>query len=376
MRSVFLVVNQVAKPYGSSRVALSLAGELAKQLDVIVVTSDGDALGNRVQLPPDVSHVHLRRPAGPAGHAIFALRLAAVLWRARRDPGAGVIGFLTVTNFAVRVATFLNRWRGAIVLTEHNIQSKALLTYGPKGRWLARSMRWMYNGRLTVVGVSKAVVRDLTEQLGIAGCMLVAIYNPVDGVHGQVETPTPLQNCQSPEASVGTDDFVCVAELKKVKRHDILISAMKYVRTPGRLVLLGDGAEEVALRRLAHELQVDEKVVFLGRVERPWEVARCARASLLVPAYEGFGLVAVESAVHGVRPIGLAVDGLAEVLDMIGGDIVVDSNNPEQLARNVAAVLDATYSRPWAADKMGLSAFDSVNVARKYLAVLKNARKG
>ena len=81
-----------------------------------------------------------------------------------------------------------------------------------------------------------------------------------------------------------------VSRLHPLKRVSLLLQAMKHVKSQTvRVVVAGTGEEEEALRRLAAELEISERVQFLGRIDEETllsHYARC-RAVFFAPCMMG-----------------------------------------------------------------------------------------
>ena len=105
-----------------------------------------------------------------------------------------------------------------------------------------------------------------------------------------------------PPRAYRTEDYPCtifaVSRLHPLKRLDLLVKALKHVDSADlRAVIVGTGEEDEALRRLASELGVADRVKFLGHVDDETLVscyARC-RAVFFAPYKEDFGFVTLES---------------------------------------------------------------------------------
>lgn len=118
------------------------------------------------------------------------------------------------------------------------------------------------------------------------------------------------------------EGFLCAGRLTARKGFDLALRAL----TMGRLRMAGQGPDEPLLRSLAAGLPVE----FLGPVDdlTP-EYLRC-RAVVMPSREEGFGLVALEAALHAVPVIASRVDGLPEVVaDGESGLLVEPENVPE-----------------------------------------------
>jgi glycosyltransferase involved in cell wall biosynthesis len=108
------------------------------------------------------------------------------------------------------------------------------------------------------------------------------------------------------------------------------------------LVVAGSGSLSGALPRLAAELGIAERVLFVGPVRDDERLADWYRAAdlfvLPTTAYEGFGMATVEALASGTPVVGTAVGATPEVLGPLDPRLVSTSADPEPLA---AAITDA-----------------------------------
>ena len=95
----------------------------------------------------------------------------------------------------------------------------------------------------------------------------------------------------------------CVGRLSKQKNFSFALrvfNGLSQLEPSARMVIVGGGEEEEALKRLATELQIDNKVVFTGiraDIERFYSLFDC----LLMPSlYEGLPVTAVEAQASGL----------------------------------------------------------------------------
>ncbi|MGA9875218.1 MAG: glycosyltransferase family 4 protein [Solirubrobacteraceae bacterium] len=146
-----------------------------------------------------------------------------------------------------------------------------------------------------------------------------------------------------------------VGKLIAAKGVDLLLAAWPLVlcrRPRARLVVIGFGSERE--RYEAAAAQLGESVIFTGRLDHE-ELADVLPAceALVVPSTfpEAFGMVAVEAAACGVLPISAGHSGLAEVSEVIAGEIpaqasewlsfAVDDDAVRAIAERVVAWLEA-----------------------------------
>jgi glycosyltransferase involved in cell wall biosynthesis len=195
----------------------------------------------------------------------------------------------------------------AVVATEHSLGDSQL-----EGRPLTAGVRALYLlgerlGRSTVA-VSPTVAARLTRW-GVPAPRVTVVPNGIDLARFAFDPVARLRTRD--RLGLPADAFVVggIGRLAPGKRFGVLIRAL--ARLPGdcRLLLVGGGPEEGALRRTAREAGVAERVLFTG--ERPYlpdgsagpglPALASAMDVLAAPsAEEAFGLAVVEALAAGL----------------------------------------------------------------------------
>jgi glycosyltransferase involved in cell wall biosynthesis len=157
--------------------------------------------------------------------------------------------------------------------------------------------------------------------------------------------------------------FLYVGRMAPSKRVDDMIRALAlYLQAgrEGRLWLVGDGSEAYlgSLRALAAELDVTDRVEFLGRLGSAEKHERMARAAVLLmaSAREGWGLSVTEAAACGTPAVVYAVPGLRDAVRDDETGLIVEPK-PAALAAGMARLMGdrslydrlATEGRRWSA---------------------------
>ena len=156
------------------------------------------------------------------------------------------------------------------------------------------------------------------------------------------------------------------------KGFDVMLRAFALLRQRGlelKLRIGGDGPERGALKRLAGELVVADRVEFTGWVDAPADFLHGLDLFALPSRVEPFGLVVAESMAAGVPIVATDIDGPKEILrdGQLGSLCAPD--DPGALADAIAAALadwPATLERAKAAQAYALSHF-SLEAGRERL---------
>ncbi|WP_267222276.1 glycosyltransferase family 4 protein [Dyella silvae] len=143
------------------------------------------------------------------------------------------------------------------------------------------------------------------------------------------------------------------------KRTDLVVKAMRHVRSPLRLVLAGTGEAEAELKRLAKDLP---NVVFLGRVTEDVLVDHYARclAVPFTPQNEDYGYVTLEAFASGKPVVTCEDSGEAALIVRQQNGGMITKPDP----KSIAAAIDWLYERPEESKAMGRRGHDWVNSLR------------
>ncbi len=118
-------------------------------------------------------------------------------------------------------------------------------------------------------------------------------------------------------AEPGESILMHLSNFRPVKRVVDVVKVFARVveQTPARLVLVGDGPDRSAAEWLAHELEINDKIHFLGKQERVNELLPLADLMLMPSELESFGLAALEAMACRVPAIATRVGGVPELID-------------------------------------------------------------
>ncbi len=108
-----------------------------------------------------------------------------------------------------------------------------------------------------------------------------------------------------------------LSNFRPVKRvvDMVKVFALVVKEVPAQLVLIGDGPDRSAAEWLAHDLQINDRVHFLGKQERVSELLPLADLMLMPSELESFGLAALEAMACKVPAIATRVGGVPELID-------------------------------------------------------------
>jgi glycosyltransferase involved in cell wall biosynthesis len=106
-----------------------------------------------------------------------------------------------------------------------------------------------------------------------------------------------------------------------------------------RLVLVGDGPDQAASRALARELDICDRVSFLGMRDVLPELLAPARVFLLSSSEESFGLSALEAMSCGTPVVATDVGGVSEVVEHAKSGWLSAADDMDSFVANLASAL-------------------------------------
>lgn len=216
-----------------------------------------------------------------------------------------------------------------------------------------RSLWYFFRRAFTKADIVQAISNHLAtwaRQRGVATNKIRLIHNganPKDLANATAEKE--LAELKEKVGKKTGDIFlVNTSRLVSQKANDDVLRALVLLPENIKFLLVGDGPEETALRKLTQELKLEKRVMFAGRVDRA-EVTKYRLVSdiLVCPSRsEGLGN-AFLSAMASRRPvIATQEGGLADFIfdeqhnpDQTATAWVVDKNSPEQIAAAVQDIL-------------------------------------
>jgi glycosyltransferase involved in cell wall biosynthesis len=192
-----------------------------------------------------------------------------------------------------------------------------------------------------VICVSEAVRRVVIEREGLDPARVMTVRNGIDPALPPEE---PLDDLRA-ELGLRPSDLVLgvVANFNRaVKGMGHLVEAVPLIvrEVPNaRVLLLGRGEEEAALRERCRALGVADAVIFGGFRRDMHRCYRLMHLSGLTSLSEGLSITVLESMKFGLPVVATAVGGNPEVVEDGVTGVLVPPANPAAFASAVAALL-------------------------------------
>ena len=132
-----------------------------------------------------------------------------------------------------------------------------------------------------------------------------------------------------------------ISNFRKVKRIDDVINSFNLINKEinSKLILLGDGPERINAEKLCDELNLNEKVLFLGASNETAKILCLSDVFILASTTESFGLVALEAMASSVPVVSTNSGGLPEVNKNGFSGYLSDVGDINTMAKNAIKIL-------------------------------------
>lgn len=306
----------------------ALSRELAKAVDLRVIVSNDQRRTAREVL----DGVNLLRVATPL--TLFSTPLSAAMVSAIRNSAADLI-HIHLPNPTAVIAYLASGHRGKAIFTYHSdtVKQKVLgLLFQPlldtalhrAAAIIATSPNYLQTSPVL------ATVRDRCHVIPY-GIDLTQFEHCDSVVVGRIRQ------------QYGERLVISVGRLVYYKGFEYLIRAMTQV--DGKLLIIGDGPLRADLQRLASELGIAERIVFLGEVQNeqviPYYRAAQVFALASVARSEAFGIVQIEAMASGLPVINTALDSGVPFVSLDGQTgLTVSPRDPNAMAAALNRLLD------------------------------------
>jgi glycosyltransferase involved in cell wall biosynthesis len=343
---------------GVERVACHVANGLNRRglnVEMVVLEEDGPVRSlldrgiavRRIGTLPGLRRGRRMMAAVPA----LALYLKRTAPRLFHSPG-------NHTNSPAALAVGLAGYRGAFV---------PKITNPLLHDWMSRRRRWlrqrfyrrMLRSARRVLVLSPRSASEIAEITGEGSGRIAVVHNPYvsEAMLARARDRDPAD----------PPVVLSIGRLSKQKNHALLLrSAARLRDRPWRLRIVGTGPEEEALRELADQLGIADRMEFAGFTADPIPEYLAASVMALSSRWEGLPAVVLEAVACGCPVVCTASSaGLVDLTRHIGAQEPVAVDDEAALAEALAAALDGRIPAvpPEAAAPYGIEAASDEHAA-------------
>ncbi|MGB7548911.1 MAG: glycosyltransferase [Terracidiphilus sp.] len=302
MTHIVLLIPTVDRIGGAERQVILLAKGLLKRgwrVTVVALSgTGGPAAGQLVAEGAEFPSLEMRKGlADPRGWIRFNR------WLRREKPD--------VVHAHLPHATWFMRWSRLAAPVRVALDTIHTSATGTTGRRLGyRLSDWLPD---RVTAVSKSVAIAYLSARMVSESRLTVVPNGVEVDHWR---PDPAVRTAVRRELGLSDEFLWFAagRLEPVKDYPALLRAMTEVPKPAQLVIAGEGALDLELRRLTAELDLNMRVRFLGFEPDVRRWMQAADGFVLSSRWEGLPIAMLEAAACALPAVATDVAGSSEII--------------------------------------------------------------
>ena len=233
------------------------------------------------------------------------------------------------------IAKFFSFSKVKLLFTEHNTVNKRL-----SNSFFVRFDQFIYQFYTKIICISAEIEIILHAKIPITKNKTVVILN---GINLKKETSKILLQPQDlfKNATANTKFITQVAGFRVQKDQPTAIKAMQLLPQNRVLLLVGEGTEREACQKLAVQLGVADRVVFLGIRSDVSAILHLSHFVVLASHHEGLSLASIEGLASGKPFIASDVPGLHEVV--AGAGLLFEDGDYKALAQHILQ-LDTNFN--------------------------------
>jgi len=300
---------------------------------VWVVSSGGDCVTGMEAV--GIRHVKINIRTKSELHPKLLLSLPSLVRLIRNEN-------INIIHAQTRVTQLLGVWLGA--LTGVKMVTTCHGFFRP--RWFRKAFPcW----GVAVIAISKPVAQHLSVDLGVAQNKVHLIANGIDLDRFLVADENQRRSVrrewnivEAPLIGINTPLIGVIARLSSVKGIEILIKAMPklLLEIPtANLMIVGQGPEEMNLRKLTQDLSLTAHVIFKNTINQTQEILPAFDVFVMPSLMEGLGLSVMEAQACGIPVVASRVGGLVDLIEDGKSGLLVASNDPSALAARIIEML-------------------------------------
>lgn len=309
MLKIIILINSLDGG-GAERVVTTLLNNLVNEYECHLILIE-----NKIsyELDKKINVINLSESSNQNG-IIKLIRLPLIAYKLskviKKYKFSQVTSFLYRSNYVNILAKYLSKHK--CIISERIAPSSMYEDNSISSRISKILIKNLYNKADKIISVSKAIENDLLKNFNINVKQNV-IYNPYD-----IEKIKELSEISISYNIEKEKSIITIGSLGKRKNHSLLINAFSKIDDEEyKLYILGKGEEEINLKILIKNLNLEKRVIFLGFDSNPYKYLSKCSIFVLASNSEGFPNVLVEAMLCGCSVISTdCLSGPREILTL------------------------------------------------------------
>jgi phosphatidylinositol alpha-1,6-mannosyltransferase len=220
--------------------------------------------------------------------------------------------------------------------------------------------------------------KNLAMEIGVKQEKIIVINPGIDPVKNlnkkSLDKVESLLSIKSPR-------LITVSRFDKRKNHEKIIMALRNLKQiyPDIVyICIGYGDEEVNIKNLVKELNLETQVMFFKDISDDLKNALVAKSNIFVmpsvihkSSVEGFGIAYTEAAQYGIPSIAGKDGGASDAIDHEKTGLICDGNNLDEIYSSINLMLEnKKYLEYGKNAKNSVSKFYWSNIVKQYKDIL------
>ena len=300
------------------------------EIDVLLLQKKESPFLKKLEEYPDINILSLST-SGTLYNPLFVFKLKKIL-----KIYDVVHVHLFPSLYWVSLAKIISSKNHKLVYTEHNTTNRR--RNQPFFKFTDRALYKSYN---KIISISDSVDISLKKHLGEKFTNIYKIYNGID-----LKEIIDAKKYTKTELNIPEDSklIIQISSFTAQKNQETLINSLNYLPENIYILLVGDGPLKSKNEALSKDLNLNNRVHFLGIRNDVPRLLKSVDAVVLSSHFEGLSLSSVEGLASGNPFLASNVPGLSEVVLDYG--ILFEDNNSKDLGDKLNRVLfDNEYAK-------------------------------
>lgn len=226
-----------------------------------------------------------------------------------------------------------------------------VLTDANGGEWRPRGIRAVpvqIRARMTTAPVTRIIaisqfIRRRLVAVGVPPGKISVVYNGVDRMRYAPDADARSRLRSMYGIAPGEIAISTIGAWRPPwKKPEVIVAAVAKIaletRLPVKLLFAGDGPLCPALQRLASELGIADRVIWLGRTAEPWNVLRASDIFAFASRGEAFGYVVAEALASGVPVVSANSGAFPEIVEDGRSGLLAETEDPADFAKKICVL--------------------------------------